>query len=97
MMLPALRALALDRATHGMPASVYLRLAAEFLDVEEYRPLKIGGVAAAMRVAPATVSRAIRALVAQGYLEERPASPGRREFRLLWTRRGELDAGQLRR
>lgn len=63
-------------------------IAAGFLSVEEFRPLKSSALAAAIGVEDQTAARALRELSARGYLVSSPVVPSRHKaYRLPWTRR----------
>lgn len=65
---PALRDAATDPALSGTPLRVYLWLLTNHLDTVELRPVKVSGLAIAMKVERNTVTRALRLLTLRGYL-----------------------------
>lgn len=84
---PALGDASRDRKLKGSPHTVYLWLACNLLDVEEYRPVKLTGIAEAIGVDEDTASRAVRLLVDRGYLARRYAAREGWAYRLLLSRR----------
>jgi Fic family protein len=63
-------------------------LARHFLDFHEFRLVKVAALASLMGVEDQTAGRALRTLVARGYLDEQAADRRSRAFRMPWTRRG---------
>lgn len=85
--LPALDQASRDRKLKGSPHTVYLWLSCNLLDVEEYRPVKLAGIARAIGLDEDTASRAVRLLVTRGYLARRYVSRRGYEYRLMYSRR----------
>lgn len=86
-MIPALRQAFTDAELRGVPLAVLGWLAAEVLDVQDYRRVKIALVEAAMRCGKATAVDALALLTTRGYLQRRDSIDGP-EYRLRWTRDG---------
>lgn len=82
MILPALVSASNDPALRGAPLEVYVWLVCNFLDIEEYRSVKIYGVARVMKIHRATASRALRRLVHRGYIERRHTGSDGYQYRL---------------
>ena len=76
MQFPALRDAANDTALRGAPLTVYVWLITNHLDMLELRPVKVTGLALAMKVRRHTVTRALRMLCLRGYLERRNTASG---------------------
>lgn len=68
-MFPALATASRDRALLGCPSTVYMFLTCNLLDFCEYRPLKLAGLAYAMRIDYKTAWRSVGVLVDRGYLD----------------------------
>lgn len=81
----ALQNLSRDRDAFGAPLSVYVWLCMNLLDVGDWRPAKVAGVARAMERPEATVRRAIDFLIRRGYLHARRTASGLLLLRLFWT------------
>jgi hypothetical protein len=60
------------------------------LDLLEYREVKGESLAAEMRVKERTALDALALLTARGYLDMRPMLRRSRGYRLLWSRRGDV-------
>jgi hypothetical protein len=74
---PSLAVAASDPELSHAACRVLVRLwLAGLLDVNQYRPLKVEGLAHGFRVSPAAVSRALGELEARGYLHCGCADPG---------------------
>ena len=86
MVIPAMVSASTDQRLRGAPLGVYVWLVCQMLDLQEYRPLKIDGVAYGLKVKRDTVSRALRLLVDGGYLERRGQPQTGYEYRLRYTR-----------
>jgi len=65
-----------DDALRGSPLLVYVWLITNHLDLHELRPVKVNGLAFAMRVKRHTVTRALRILCLRGYIERRNTQDG---------------------
>lgn len=65
---PALRDASADADLRGAPLAVYCWLVTNHLDTVEWRPVKVSGLAIAMKVERNTVTRALRLLTLRGYL-----------------------------
>lgn len=85
-MIPALSEASRDPALKGSPVTIYVWLVFNLLELEEFRPLKIEGIAAAIDMHPDTVSRSVRALVERGYIRRRYIKRQGYEYRLLMHR-----------
>lgn len=72
----ALRDAVNDDALRGAPLTVYVWLITNHLDPHEARPVKVTGLALAMRVRRQTITRALRVLCLRGYLERRNTANG---------------------
>ena len=70
MVIPALLTAAEDYELRGAPLAVYVWCIGQ-LDLQELRPLKVSGIAHALRMKPHTAGRALRLLVVRGYLSRR--------------------------
>lgn len=75
--IPAIDDLLVDRELRGAPTLVYLYLA-RHLDPVAFRPVKKWGIAEFLKIRKQTVGRAIRLLVAKGWIEEGPLHAERR-------------------
>lgn len=69
--LYALRDAANDEALAGAPLRVYLWLVTNHLDTMELRPVKVSGLAIALRMKRHTITRGLRLLTGRGYLERK--------------------------
>lgn len=76
-----------DTALKGAPLNVYVWLVYNLLDPDDYSPIKIQGVAVAMRIDKETASRAVRLLVDRGYLVRRYVERRGYEYRLRYNRK----------
>lgn len=86
MTVPAFNDAKRDQALRGSPMMVYLDLL-DMLHPIEWRPVKQLALADRVGLSLATVERAIAVLVAQGYLERGPVTPGSpRSYRLVYSR-----------
>jgi DNA-binding MarR family transcriptional regulator len=85
-MIPAVRQAALDKGITGRTMQIYVYLT-EQLDVSDFRPIKLTGVAHAMRFRRSHLSDAITLLLERGYLEARQdrEDERRRTFRLVYS------------
>lgn len=86
-LFPALGDASRDRKLKGSPHTVYLWLACNLLDVEEYRAVKLSGLAQAIGMDEDTASRAVRRLVDRGYLDRRYVAREGYAYRLYLSRR----------
>ncbi len=85
-MIPRLKDASGDLDLQGPPLAVYLRLIYE-LDPMEFRPVKQWALARSLQFSERTVRRALKKLVARGYVERgevRP--PDIREYRLVYSK-----------
>jgi predicted DNA-binding transcriptional regulator len=87
MLFPALAEASRDRALKGTPHTVYLWLTCNLLDVEEYRAVKLVGLATAIGLDEDTASRALRVLVDRGYLAREHRGTVGYVYRLYLSRR----------
>lgn len=85
--MPAMVSASTDQRLRGAPIGVYLWLVCHMLDFEDFRALKIDGLAMSLRVKRHTASRALRLLVDGGYVERRGQQATGYEYRLRWTKR----------
>ena len=85
MVIPALRDASEDLSLRGAPLAVYVWLIHR-LDTQVAAPVKIAGVAHALRIKPHTAGRALRVLVARGYLHRRHTGRDGYAYRLLHAR-----------
>jgi len=85
MVIPALVSASTDARLRGAPMGVYVWLLCHHLDVEAWRPLKFYAMARELGVKPHTAGRAVRVLLAAGYLDRRGANAGDYEYRLRLT------------
>lgn len=86
MIPPALNDASTDPKLQGAEMRMLMYLHAR-LDPGEYRTLKLWGVAREVHMNKATVSRAIKTLVTQGYLREGPRQEhGGKSYMLVFTR-----------
>jgi predicted transcriptional regulator len=92
MILPALVSASNDPTLRGAPLEVYVWLLCNHLDVEEYRAVKIYGIARVMKLHRATASKALRRLVLRGYIERRHTGPGGYVYRLRLHRPSSAQA-----
>lgn len=83
--VPAHQAAAEDLALRGAPLAVYDWLLYR-LEPHAFRPVKIAGIAYALRMKRDTVSAALRVLRGRGYLELRRLEHGQHSYRLCLTR-----------
>ena len=86
-MFPALQEASRDAALTGSPHSVYLWLSCNLLDFGRWQPIKIQGLARAARLGQPTTGKAVRTLVARGYLSRRYVARTGYEYLLLFNRR----------
>jgi len=85
MVIPALLTAAEDHVLRGAPLAVYVWCIGQ-LDLQEPRPLKVAGIAHALRMKPHTAGRALRILVARGYLGRRHLGTQGYAYRLHFSR-----------
>jgi hypothetical protein len=83
---PAMGDASRDPKLHGSTHTVYLWLACNLLNPGDWRGIKISGVAHAARISKPTASKAVRLLVARGYLKRRYAAGHGYEYLLLLNR-----------
>lgn len=83
--LPAHSEAANDAALRGAPLVLYDWLIYQ-LEPHGFRPVKVSGVALALRWKRHKVIGALRLLCARGYLESRPLAGRSRAYRLCLTR-----------
>ncbi|RTL04198.1 MAG: hypothetical protein EKK62_16790 [Acidimicrobiia bacterium] len=86
MVIPAMVSASTDQRLRGAPLGVYVWLVCHRLDLQEYRALKIDGLAVSLRVKRHTASRALHLLVDGGYIERRGVPQTGYEYRLRYTR-----------
>lgn len=79
-----------DEKLRGSGITVYLHLVTEHLDVVEYRPCKITGLAAALKLKRDTVSAALNLLFNRGYLDRRYVQHDGYHYRVFPVRRSLL-------
>lgn len=72
-----------DARLRGAPLHVYLWLSCHHLDVEAWRPVKLAGLAAVLKIKRHTASRALRVLVEGGYVVRRGQAATGYEYRLV--------------
>jgi hypothetical protein len=84
---PAVSEASRDRALKGSPHTVYLWLACNLLDVQEYRAVKLTGLATAIGMDEDTASRSLRLLVERGYLAREHRGSAGYVYRLYLSRR----------
>lgn len=87
LLIPALQQASRDVALKGTAHTVYLWLVCNLLDVEEYRALKLSGLAHAVQIDQETASKTVRLLVKRGYLIRRYVARRGFEYRLLLSRK----------
>lgn len=75
---------AADRSIRGAPLTVYLFLSDELAD-DEFRQVKVSGVAKFLHLKHATAAQAMHRLVAAGYLERSSEPRQVRSYRLRWV------------
>jgi len=85
VMIPALREASEDLSLRGAPLHVYVWLIHR-LDTVVAAPLKISGIAHALRIKPHTAGHALRLLVARGYLHRLHTGRAGYSYRLLNAR-----------
>ena len=76
-----------DDALRGAPLRVYVWLSCKLLDPLEYRPVKVTGLAALLKIDKDTASKALGVLVERGYLDRRYVARRGYEYRFYHTRR----------
>jgi DNA-binding MarR family transcriptional regulator len=77
---------ALDDVTLTPSARLMMWHLAKRLDWFEFREVKCASLAAEMRIEDQTASRALKLLLARGYLDEQRGPRRARAFRMPWSR-----------
>ena len=86
----ALRDAANDEALRGAPLAIYLYLVTNLLDPVELRSVKISGLAYALRMKRHTITRGLRVLILNGYLERKYMGHEGYHYRVYQTKRKQL-------
>lgn len=76
-----------DRALRPVDRLAMWYLSRHYLDFHEFREVKTTALAAMMGIEDQTAGRALRTLVARGYLDEQRGDRRSRAFRMPWSRR----------
>lgn len=92
MVIPALVDAATDRQLRGAPLGVYIWLLCHHLDLEDWKPIKINGLAVSLQIKRHTASRALHVLVDRGYLARRGKPEVGYEYKARSTRQREAQA-----
>lgn len=89
-MIPAYHDATHDTALWGdLSLAVYLHLAHDVLDTDEYREVKQLALATELEVSEGTIRASLRKLVRRGYVKPGTHRPGKpRRYKLVYSRAG---------